>query len=88
MDYPVKTAAQLGMIIQALRKDQARTQQKAAEDSGLLQKTVSLLERNPERATVRSLLALVSALDAEIVIRSRTREDRDEETRPPAIEEW
>ncbi|TVR52893.1 MAG: XRE family transcriptional regulator [Spirochaetaceae bacterium] len=87
MDYPVRTAAQLGVILQALRKDHGRTQQEAAETSGLFQKSVSLLERTPERATVRSLLALVSALDAEIVIRSRQSDDGKASV-SPTPEEW
>lgn len=88
MDYPVRTAAQLGMILQALRKDHARTQQETADESGLLQKSVSLLERNPERATVRSLLSLISALDAEIVIRSRAHRTGGDTAVSPVAEEW
>ena len=71
MDYPIKTPSQLGMILQALRKERRETQRSVAAHGGLLQKTVSLLERSPERATVNSLLALVAALDAEIVLRPR-----------------
>ncbi len=71
MDYTVRTAGQLGQILQALRKEAGWTQKSVADRSGLLQKTVSVLEREPERATVRSLLALVAALDADLVVRPR-----------------
>lgn len=87
MDYPVKTTLQLGMILQALRKEQDRTQRELAEASGLLQKSVSLLERSPERATVRTFFALLSALDSELVIRSHHRRD-GEEVEPATSEEW
>ncbi len=87
MDYPVKTTLQLGMILQALRKERNRTQRELAEASGLLQKSVSLLERSPERATVRTLFSLLTALDAEVVIRSRKGNGADG-FRPADSEEW
>ena len=82
MDYPVKTASQLGMFLKALRNQQSLTQTQVAAASGLLQKTVSLLERTPHRATVHSLLALIAALDADLVIRPRPEIESSQDDSP------
>ena len=69
MDYPARTPEQLGQILRALRLGRSMPQTELATDSGLLQKTISLLERAPERATVETLMRAIAALDADLVIR-------------------
>ncbi len=87
MDYPIRTIPQLGKILKALRNEDGLTQRDVAEKSGLLQKTVSLMEREPDRATVQSLFALISALDATLVIRPRMSVDNGD-TEPTPPEDW
>lgn len=64
----VLTANQLGKILKGYRREQKLTQTEAGETVGLLQKTVSKLERNTESASVESLFKLLSALDLEMSI--------------------
>lgn len=71
MDYPARTAAQLGPILHSCRKQRGLTQQAAGRKVGLKQATVSALENHSERATLESLYKLLSALDLELVIRER-----------------
>lgn len=71
MQYHVRTAQQLGVALRSRRKLLELTQADAGGAVGLLAKTVSGLETDPERVSVRSLLRLLSALDLEIVLRPK-----------------
>jgi len=71
MKYPVQTLQQLGLALRSRRKQKNMTQREAGRMVGLLPKTVSGLEADPERASVRSLLRLLSALELEIVLRPK-----------------
>ncbi len=59
---------QLAVILKSFRKSRKLTQAEAADKTGLLPKTVSLLENNPDRCTLDSLFKLLSALDLELHI--------------------
>lgn len=68
----VRTAAQLKMLLRALRKTQALSQLEFGKRVGLSQERISKIETHPERVTVDQLLTLLMALDAEMVIQPRT----------------
>jgi HTH-type transcriptional regulator/antitoxin HipB len=79
MNYTAQTARQLGQVLKGQRKIQRRTQESAASSVGLLPKTVSKLEMDPESATIGSLFKLLSALELEMVIRSKGDSSHSEE---------
>ncbi len=64
----IQGSNQLAVILKSFRKSRKLTQAQTAERTGLLPKTVSLLENNPDRSTLDSLFKLLSALDLELHI--------------------
>jgi HTH-type transcriptional regulator / antitoxin HipB len=72
MDYTVYTPRQLGQVLKGQRSTQDLTQVEVATSVGLLPKTVSKLERDPDTATLESLFKLLSALQLELVVRSKS----------------
>lgn len=74
MDYTVRTPEQLGKVLRAQRKAMKISQQAAAAAVGLLPKTISKLELDPDTAAIESLFKLLSALQLELVVRSRRQE--------------
>jgi HTH-type transcriptional regulator/antitoxin HipB len=78
MQYPVHTAQQLATALRSRRTQMEMTQRDAGQAVGLLAKTVSGLETDPERASVRSLLRLLSALELELVLRPKESGGSDE----------
>lgn len=72
MQYCVRTAHQLGQVLRGQRKSKRLTQKAVGISVGLLPKTISSLESSPERASVESLLKLLSALDLELVLRPKS----------------
>ncbi len=78
MEYLVLTTAQLALVLKKLRKKTAEPQSVAAGRSGLLAKTVSLLENHPERSSVESLMKYISALNLELVLREKPDSDNME----------
>ena len=79
MGTTAHTPKQLGKILKGQRKLQQLTQKEAAEQVGLLPKTISKLELAPETATVESLFKLLSALRLELVVRSKSQESSSKE---------
>ena len=79
MDAMAHTPRQLGQVLNGRRKSRQLTQREAADRVGLLPKTVSRLERATETASVESLFKLLSALQLELVVRSRPQETPDRE---------
>lgn len=73
MEYPILTTRQLAQGLRGWRKSRNLSQAEAAGRVGLLPKTVSALETGPETSTVGSLFKLLSALDLELVIRSKAK---------------
>jgi len=71
MIYPAHTPEQLGKILSGFRKNAGKTQQEVGSQVGLLQKSVSVLETNPENVPIRQLFKMLSALGLEIVIRPK-----------------
>ncbi len=74
MNYTAFTPDQLGKVLRGQRKLQMLTQKDAAQAVGLLPKTVSRLELSTETATIESLFKLLSALQLELVVRSKSQE--------------
>ena len=63
MPYIITNPQQLGPTLRGLRKQKGLTQVEMAKLSGLGQKTISLLETEPWRCSVDSLLRYLSAVD-------------------------
>jgi HTH-type transcriptional regulator/antitoxin HipB len=71
MEFPVYTPQQLGEAIRVRRKRLGLTQAAAGSVVGLRPKTISALETEPERSSVRTLFRILSALGLEIVLRPK-----------------
>ncbi len=74
MSYTVHTPQQLGSVLHGQRKARKLTQKQVGEAVDLLPKTISNLENKPKTVSIESLFKLLSALELEIVIRSRQQE--------------
>jgi transcriptional regulator with XRE-family HTH domain len=61
--FVITNPQQLGPTLKGLRKQKGLTQVQMAKQSGLGQKTISLLETEPWRSSVDSLLRYLSAVD-------------------------
>jgi DNA-binding XRE family transcriptional regulator len=61
--FVITSQQQLGPTLKGLRKQKGLTQVQMANQSGLGQKTISLLETEPWRCSVDSLLRYMSALE-------------------------
>ena len=64
MAFVITNQQQLGPTLKGLRKQKGLTQMQMAKQSGLGQKTISLLETQPWRCSVDSLSRYLSAADA------------------------
>jgi HTH-type transcriptional regulator/antitoxin HipB len=63
-----QTPEQLASVLRGQRRAIRLTQKQAAALVGLLPKTISALESDPERGSVGSLYKLLSALGLELVL--------------------
>ncbi|MDY0037775.1 MAG: helix-turn-helix domain-containing protein [Zoogloea oleivorans] len=80
MDYIVRTPDQLAKYLKALRQTRGESQSALAQRLGVSQARYSAMELRPEKVAVEGLLALLSGLGVELVLR-----DKDEgDQRPPA----
>lgn len=68
-----RTQRQLGTIIQRVRKRRGWTQTQLAEQAGLRQATISIIERGTKPAKLDSILSVLAALDLDIRIGTRTK---------------
>lgn len=66
-----QTPEQLAALLRGQRQAINLTQKQAASLVGLLPKTISALESNPERSSVASLFKLLSALGLEMALRPK-----------------
>jgi len=73
MHVPVHTPEQLASVLRGQRQASKLTQKQAAALVGLLPKTISAMESDPERASVGSLFKLLSAIGLELVLQPKTR---------------
>ncbi len=67
-DYPLRTAGQLSVLLQALRKESGLTQSEVALRLGVTQQTYSTLERHADTVGVGRLLKLLGILGVELVL--------------------
>lgn len=65
------TPEQLASVLRGQRRAIKLTQKQAAALVGLLPKTISALESDPERGSVGSLYKLLSALGLELVLQPK-----------------
>lgn len=72
-EYLITEPQLIVAVVRALRHEKGYTQQFVAESLLLSQKTVSALERNADKACFYNLHRLLDLLDAEIVVRRRSR---------------
>ena len=79
MNYTAHTPKQLGQVLKGQRRSKRLTQKKAAQVVGLLPKTISKLELATKTATIESLFKLLSALELELVVRSKAQESPNRE---------
>ena len=76
MDSTAYTPQQLAQALRGQRKTRKLTQKQTAVLVGLLPKTISNLETNPQSSTIESLFKLLSALELELVIRPKASTDK------------
>ena len=69
---PISSTMQLAQALKGYRKKTGMSQGKIGAKAGLLQKTVSTLERMPDTSKIESLFKLLSALNLEIVIQEKS----------------
>lgn len=72
MNHLARTPRQLGAIIQRHRRALKLTQNELGERASLRQATISQIEHG-ENARLESVLAVLGALDLELLVRERSR---------------
>jgi len=77
----IASPTQLAAVLRGRRDACNLTQKQAGAKVGLLPKTISVLESDPERSSVASLFKLLSALDMELVLQPKS-------TQVPGGTEW
>lgn len=81
MTFVITNQQQLGPTLKGLRKQKGLTQIQMAKQSGLGQKTISLLETEPWRSSVDSLVRYIAAVDVAMsldfidIMRSKSSEE-------------
>ena len=68
MNHLINNMTKLAQTLRDARKSLNWSQQDASDRSGLLLKTISLLENNPERCSVETLMKHLSSLNLELFI--------------------
>jgi HTH-type transcriptional regulator / antitoxin HipB len=71
MDYTVRTRDQLKTLLVAFRKAGKQTQAELAASLGVTQQALSALEGAPSSASFERILNLLSALNVDVVLRTR-----------------
>lgn len=70
-NYVIRTAPQLGPVLQGYRKERALTQARVGQSMGLPQSDISRLELDPSSASLARVFKWLAALDLEFVVRPR-----------------
>jgi len=78
-DYPIKTPQQLGAVLRGYRTEKKLTQQDIGTKAGLAQNAISQIEAKPGPASLARIFQVLSALDLELVVRSRKPSDNSSE---------
>jgi HTH-type transcriptional regulator/antitoxin HipB len=74
-DYPARTPEALGAILRGCRREKRLTQEVVGKNAGLLQAAVSQIESRPGSSSLGRIYRVLSALDLELVVRSRRSAD-------------
>jgi len=74
-DYPARTPEALGAILRGCRREKRLTQEVVGKNAGLLQAAVSQIESRPGSSSLGRIYRVLSALDLELVVRSRQSAD-------------
>ncbi len=80
MEQIARDAKQIGQALRRRRKALGLTQAQVGEKAQLRQETVSKLESGRPGAPLQTMLAVLQALDLELVIRERSKAAFDVET--------
>lgn len=72
MRQTITTAAQVGEILKSRRKSRRAAQATLAEQLGVSQSRLSILEAHPEGLTLERLLVLARLLGLEVVLQDAT----------------
>lgn len=72
-DFPIQTGKQLSTHLRALRKNLDLTQAQLGVRLGVEQARIGKIERNPGSISVDQLLELLAALEANLLLRPKTR---------------
>jgi HTH-type transcriptional regulator/antitoxin HipB len=75
IEIAVRSAAQLGNALARIRKLEGSTQSHVGEQAGIKQGGVSSVERGADGSRVGTIFKLLAALDLELVIRRRQKQD-------------
>lgn len=75
MEYKVAIAQQLSTLLKALRKQSGLTQQELGEKLGVSQRVIARNEAHPEKVHFERILQMLSALDADLIVRARKETD-------------
>lgn len=73
MDQLIRTPKQLGAALRRARRGANKPQQDLGAQVGLRQATISGLEAGEPGTQLRTLFAVLNALDLELVLRPRTK---------------
>jgi HTH-type transcriptional regulator / antitoxin HipB len=73
MNYLARDAKQIGNIVRRFRKKKALTQTELGARTALRQETISLIENGNPAAKIKTLLAVLAALDLEFLIAPRSK---------------
>ena len=71
MDSKVINTKSLGSIVRSARKEKGVSQSLAGESVGVDQSTLSALERGASNVRIETLFRVLSALNLELVVRTR-----------------
>jgi HTH-type transcriptional regulator/antitoxin HipB len=77
MEQIARTAQQMGQALQRRRRSLGLTQAQLGRRAKLRQATVSAIEAGEPRTQLRTLIALLAALDLELVVRRRSASSDD-----------
>jgi HTH-type transcriptional regulator/antitoxin HipB len=75
MEQIARTSKQIGEALRRQRRLMKMSQRELAEKTNLRQSTISSVENGDPGAQMRTIIEIVTALDLEFVIRSRTMPD-------------
>lgn len=81
-DYPIRTESQVSLLLKSLRQARGMTQADLARALGVTQQTASAMERDASNASVSSLMRMLSAVGAELVLRDKQPQAGDTALKP------